>query len=106
MNIYSVSNSILFSLSQLSDPNPNFPANSMAAHPSRQLFKENRREYDKRVMAYTAWLSVCVLNQHLLQGFFYTRIRKDFNYPVCKDLKRDTGCRRSEKFTLMKKCNG
>ena len=32
---------------QLSDPNPNSPANSMAA----QLFKENRREYEKRVKA-------------------------------------------------------
>jgi ubiquitin-protein ligase len=34
-------------LLQLSDPNPNSPANSMAA----QLFKENRREYEKRVKA-------------------------------------------------------
>ena len=33
--------------SLLSDPNPNSPANSMAA----QLFKENRREYEKRVKA-------------------------------------------------------
>ena len=32
---------------QLSDPNPNSPANSMAA----QLFKENRREYERRVKA-------------------------------------------------------
>ena len=32
---------------QLSDPNPNSPANSMAA----QLVKENRREYEKRVKA-------------------------------------------------------
>lgn len=31
--------------SLLSDPNPNSPANSMAA----QLYKENRREYEKRV---------------------------------------------------------
>lgn len=38
---------ILFDLLQslLSDPNPNSPANSMAA----QLYKENRREYEKRV---------------------------------------------------------
>lgn len=39
---------ILFSYylqSLLSDPNPNSPANSMAA----QLYKENRREYEKRV---------------------------------------------------------
>jgi len=33
--------------SLLSDPNPNSPANSMAA----QLFKENRREYERRVKA-------------------------------------------------------
>ncbi|KAI8437652.1 hypothetical protein MSG28_011903 [Choristoneura fumiferana] len=33
--------------SLLSDPNPNSPANSMAA----QLYKENRREYEKRVKA-------------------------------------------------------
>lgn len=33
------------SQSLLSDPNPNSPANSMAA----QLYKENRREYEKRV---------------------------------------------------------
>jgi ubiquitin-protein ligase len=33
--------------SLLSDPNPNSPANAMAA----QLYKENRREYEKRVKA-------------------------------------------------------
>lgn len=36
-----------FLQSLLSDPNPNSPANSMAA----QLYKENRREYEKRVKA-------------------------------------------------------
>lgn len=36
-----------FFQSLLSDPNPNSPANSMAA----QLYKENRREYEKRVKA-------------------------------------------------------
>lgn len=41
-------NVCFFSLqSLLSDPNPNSPANSMAA----QLYKENRREYEKRVKA-------------------------------------------------------
>lgn len=42
--------SIIFIISfqsLLSDPNPNSPANSMAA----QLYKENRREYEKRVKA-------------------------------------------------------
>lgn len=38
---------IFFFQSLLSDPNPNSPANSMAA----QLYKENRREYEKRVKA-------------------------------------------------------
>ena len=33
--------------SLLTDPNPNSPANSLAA----QLYKENKREYDKRVKA-------------------------------------------------------
>lgn len=37
----------IFFQSLLSDPNPNSPANSMAA----QLYKENRREYEKRVKA-------------------------------------------------------
>lgn len=36
---------IFYLQSLLSDPNPNSPANSMAA----QLYKENRREYEKRV---------------------------------------------------------
>lgn len=39
------SNRIFYLQSLLSDPNPNSPANSMAA----QLYKENRREYEKRV---------------------------------------------------------
>lgn len=39
--------SFIFLQSLLSDPNPNSPANSMAA----QLYKENRREYEKRVKA-------------------------------------------------------
>jgi ubiquitin-conjugating enzyme E2 A len=38
---------IVFFQSLLSDPNPNSPANAMAA----QLYKENRREYEKRVKA-------------------------------------------------------
>lgn len=47
-NSYICSNCIHFALqSLLSDPNPNSPANSMAA----QLYKENRREYEKRVKA-------------------------------------------------------
>lgn len=40
-------NVFFFFQSLLSDPNPNSPANSMAA----QLYKENRREYEKRVKA-------------------------------------------------------
>lgn len=49
-NSLSLSLSIYVTLchqSLLSDPNPNSPANSMAA----QLYKENRREYEKRVKA-------------------------------------------------------
>merc|ERR1712066_84056 len=46
-NIYDVSAILTSIQSLLSDPNPNSPANSMAA----QLFKENRREYEKRVKA-------------------------------------------------------
>lgn len=42
-----ISNAILQFQSLLSDPNPNSPANSTAA----QLYKENRREYEKRVKA-------------------------------------------------------
>ena len=44
---YDVSAILTSIQSLLSDPNPNSPANSMAA----QLFKENRREYEKRVKA-------------------------------------------------------
>ena len=44
---YDVSAILTSFQSILSDPNPNSPANSMAA----QLFKENRREYEKRVKA-------------------------------------------------------
>lgn len=33
--------------SLLDEPNPNSPANSLAS----QLYQENRREYEKRVMA-------------------------------------------------------
>lgn len=36
--------------SLLHDPNPNSPANNEAA----QLFRENRREYDRRVAAIVA----------------------------------------------------
>lgn len=41
--------------SLLDEPNPNSPANSLAA----QLFQENRREYEKRVMATVeqTWMS-------------------------------------------------
>ena len=42
---YDVSAILTSIQSLLGDPNPNSPANSMAA----QLFKENKREYDKRV---------------------------------------------------------
>ena len=42
---YDVSAILTSIQSLLSDPNPNSPANGMAA----QLFKENRREYEKRV---------------------------------------------------------
>ncbi|PBC33085.1 Ubiquitin-conjugating enzyme E2 [Apis cerana cerana] len=41
---YDVSAILTSIQSLLSDPNPNSPANSMAA----QLYKENRREYEKR----------------------------------------------------------
>ena len=44
---YDVSAVLTSIQSLLSDPNPNSPANSMAA----QLYKENRREYEKRVKA-------------------------------------------------------
>ncbi|KAG7197485.1 hypothetical protein KM043_013333 [Ampulex compressa] len=44
---YDVSAILTSIQSLLSDPNPNSPANSMAA----QLYKENRREYEKRVKA-------------------------------------------------------
>lgn len=41
--------------SLLDEPNPNSPANSLAA----QLYQENRREYEKRVAAIveTSWLN-------------------------------------------------
>ncbi|KAF4527027.1 hypothetical protein B566_EDAN001575 [Ephemera danica] len=44
---YDVSAILTSIQSLLSDPNPNSPANSMAA----QLYKENRREYEKQVKA-------------------------------------------------------
>uniref|UniRef100_A0A1A9W9B6 UBC core domain-containing protein n=1 Tax=Glossina brevipalpis TaxID=37001 RepID=A0A1A9W9B6_9MUSC len=44
---YDVSAILTSIQSLLSDPNPNSPANSTAA----QLYKENRREYEKRVRA-------------------------------------------------------
>jgi ubiquitin-conjugating enzyme E2 A len=44
---YDVSAILTSIQSLLSDPNPNSPANSTAA----QLYKENRREYEKRVKA-------------------------------------------------------
>ncbi|XP_030378994.1 ubiquitin-conjugating enzyme E2-17 kDa-like [Scaptodrosophila lebanonensis] len=44
---YDVSSILTSIQSLLCDPNPNSPANSTAA----QLFKENRREYEKRVRA-------------------------------------------------------
>ena len=44
---YDVSAILTSIQSLLSDPNPNSSANGMAA----QLFKENRREYEKRVKA-------------------------------------------------------
>jgi len=48
VNMFTCSEINVFSFqSLLSDPNPNSPANSMAA----QLYKENRREYEKRVKA-------------------------------------------------------
>ena len=41
--------------SLLDEPNPNSPANSLAA----QLYQENRREYEKKVIAIVeqSWLS-------------------------------------------------
>ena len=44
---YNVSDILTFIKNLLSDPNLNSPANSIAA----QLFKENQREYEKRVKA-------------------------------------------------------
>ena len=44
---YDVSAILTSIQSLLSDPNPNSPANSLAA----QLYKENKREYEKRVKA-------------------------------------------------------
>lgn len=44
---YDVSAILTSIQSLLSDPNPNSPANSIAA----QLYKENRREYEKRIKA-------------------------------------------------------
>ena len=38
---------LMFWQSLLDEPNPNSPANSLAA----QLYQENRREYEKRVTA-------------------------------------------------------
>lgn len=42
-------------MSLLDEPNPNSPANSLAA----QLYQENRREYEKRVAAIVeqSWLN-------------------------------------------------
>ena len=42
--------------SLLDEPNPNSPANSQAA----QLYQENRREYEKKVLAIVeeSWMSV------------------------------------------------
>lgn len=48
--VHALSVSILFGLvlqSLLHDPNPNSPANNEAA----QLYRENRREYEKKVKA-------------------------------------------------------
>ena len=45
-----------FTQSLLDEPNPNSPANSQAA----QLYQENRREYEKKVLAIVeeSWMSV------------------------------------------------
>ncbi|MPC38052.1 Ubiquitin-conjugating enzyme E2 1 [Portunus trituberculatus] len=47
--------SLFFQQSLLDEPNPNSPANSLAA----QLYQENRREYEKRVAAIVeqSWLN-------------------------------------------------
>ena len=47
--------SVFFWQSLLDEPNPNSPANSLAA----QLYQENRREYEKRVAAIVeqSWLN-------------------------------------------------
>ena len=47
LKIFITFSTFYFFQSLLSDPNPNSPANAMAA----QLYKENRREYEKRVKA-------------------------------------------------------
>ena len=53
--IYSDQTFIHFLQSLLDEPNPNSPANSLAA----QLYQENRREYEKRVAAIVeqSWLN-------------------------------------------------
>jgi len=49
------SNNASFFQSLLDEPNPNSPANSLAA----QLYQENKREYEKKVQAIVenSWLS-------------------------------------------------
>ena len=46
-NCYCLSFYLLHLQSLLDEPNPNSPANSQAA----QLYQENRREYEKKVLA-------------------------------------------------------
>ena len=56
----------IFQQSLLDEPNPNSPANSLAA----QLYQENRREYEKRVAAIVeqSWLNFQVSFPSLLFG--------------------------------------
>ncbi len=50
-----MANVTLYFQSLLDEPNPNSPANSLAA----QLYQENRREYEKKVNAIVeqSWLN-------------------------------------------------
>ena len=54
--LLSLSLSLTYTQSLLDEPNPNSPANSQAA----QLYQENRREYEKKVLAIVeeSWMSV------------------------------------------------
>lgn len=59
---YDVSGILTSIQSLLDEPNPNSPANSLAA----QLYQENRREYEKRVQKITEEVVELLLIAHLL----------------------------------------